>query len=168
MMNKTIRSAFLLLAGILLAGAGCACSVSTQTIEPTFEKAGMSIVLTDAFYEKDLVSQTAYYESSNAIVTALKDEFSTLEAAGIGTDISLSDYAGIVMEVNGLDSEIREEDGLTYFTYEKSVSGKDYQYFASVYQAPDAFWLIQFGCERDNFEELEPDFIKWAGTVTFE
>ena len=73
----------------------------------------MSITLTDEFTEKDLVSATVYFESMDAIVTGLKEEFSTLEAAGLTKDSTVEDYAKAVTTNNQKDSEIKTEDGLT-------------------------------------------------------
>lgn len=53
-----------------------------------------------------------------------------------------------------------EEDGLVYFTYEKSNNGKDYKYYATVFKGTDAYWLIQFACEVDDFDKFLPDFQK--------
>ena len=102
----------------------------------------MSITLTDEFTEKDLVSATVYFESMDAIVTGLKEEFSTLEAAGLTKDSTVEDYAKAVTTNNQKDSKIKTEDGLTYFTYTSDVNGKTYFYIATMYKSNDAFWLF--------------------------
>lgn len=63
---------------IIVAVTGCAL---LEPEEKTFKDKGMSITLTDEFTEKDLVSATVYFESMDAIVTGLKEEFSTLESS---------------------------------------------------------------------------------------
>ena len=75
---------------IIVAVTGCAL---LEPEEKTFKDKGMSITLTDEFTEKDLVSATVYFESMDAIVTGLKEEFSTLEAAGLTKDSTVEDYA---------------------------------------------------------------------------
>lgn len=106
---------------IIVAVTGCAL---LEPEEKTFKDKVMSITLTDEFTEKDLVSATVYFESMDAIVTGLKEEFSTLEAAGLTKDSTVEDYAKAVTTNNQKDSEIKTEDGLTYFTYTSDVNGK--------------------------------------------
>ena len=150
----------------------CACSAKPLKTsggdddDKEFSKSGMTITLTDGFVEKDLVSQTAYYESTKAIVTALKEEFSLFEQAGY-EDMTLEEYGNLVLTTNSFDTEMQHKNGLSYFTYEKSVSGKDFKYFATVFEGSDAFWLIQFASEQKNFDTFQPKFEKWANSVKF-
>ena len=111
----------------------------------------MSITLTDEFTEKDLVSATVYFESMDAIVTGLKE-----------------DYAKAVTTNNQKDSKIKTEDGLTYFTYTSDVNGKTYFYIATMYKSNDAFWLFNFACDSSNQEKFESTFKTWAKSVSFE
>ncbi|WP_461247914.1 hypothetical protein [Treponema sp. R6D11] len=138
------------------------------TSEKVFTKAGMSITLNSTFYEKDYAAYTAYYESSRAGVVTLKEEFTVFKAAGISDTISLNKYAEIVLSSNKLDSKILTDDGLTYFTYEKEIRGKQFTYYATVFRGKDAYWLVQFFAEKDKFESMKPDFVKMAKTVKFE
>lgn len=151
----------------VLASLICLCAVAGCTISPkTFEKAGMQITLTTAFYEKEMVSQTAYYESRTAVVVALKEEFSSLPGA---SDYTLSDYTDLVISGNRISAEThtREGKGYEYFTYEKTVSGNDYFYLATTHKTDDAFWLIQFGCFTKNKDNKTETFLEWADTITF-
>ncbi len=150
---------------IMVAVTGCAL---LEPEEKTFKDKGMSITLTDEFTEKDLVSTTVYFESMDAIVTGLKEEFSTLEAAGLGKDSTALDYAKAVTTNNQKDSEIKTEDGLTYFTYTSDVNGKTYFYIATVYKSNDAFWLFNFACDNSDKEKFESTFKTWAKSVSFE
>ena len=92
----------------------------------------------------------------DAIVTGLKEEFSTLEAAGLTKDSTVEDYAKAVTTNNQKDSEIKTEDGLTYFTYTSDVKSND------------AFWLFNFACDSSNQEKFESTFKTWAKSVSFE
>ena len=133
--------------------------------DKTFSKAGMSIVLTDKFSEKEMVSYTATYDSQRVAVLTLKEEFDLAEGA---SDLTLDEYAQFVLDNNNLEADIKTKGGLVTFEYDKQVSGKHIQYFAAVYKASDAFWLVQFGCEADQYEELSDLILKWAKSVTFE
>ena len=131
---------------ILFLVAGCSLSSLFKESTKKYTVNGISVTMNDSFYEKDLVSQTAYLESQEAIFTALKEEFTELEAAGINKDATLKDYAEAVKNANSFTGDIIEKDGLVYFTYEKDVSGKSFFYLATVYKTDDAFWLINFAC----------------------
>jgi len=132
-----------------------------------FTKAGMTITLTTDFFEKEIASQTAYYESQKYMVTTLKEEFTIFESYGMSTDISAKEYAKLVIDNNMIASTIEEKDNLVYFEYEKAVNGKQISYFATVYKSSDAFWLIQFACESKNAEDSQDLFIEWAQTIKF-
>lgn len=143
--------------------AGCGGAKAKE-----FSKAGMSITLTTAFTEKEMATQTAYYESQKAVVTCLKEEYSLLEDEGMSADdVTLEQYAEAVITLNGLDSEVQTEDGLTYIRYDKSLNGKDFSYYATCFKGTDAFWLIQFACESKNFDTMHDTFKTWAKSVKF-
>lgn len=150
---------------IVVAVTGCAL---LEPEEKTFTDKGMSITLTDDFTEKDLVSTTVYFESMDAVVTGLKEEFSTLEEAGLTKDSIVEDYAKAVAYNNKKEDEIKTEDGLTYFTYTSDVNGKTYFYIASMYKSNDAFWLFNFACDSSDQEQFENTFKTWAKSVKFE
>lgn len=150
---------------IVVAVTGCAL---LEPEKKTFTDKGMSITLTDDFTEKDLVSTTVYFESMDAVVTGLKEEFSTLEEAGLTKDSTVEDYAKAVAYNNKKEDEIKTEDGLTYFTYTSDVNGKTYFYIASMYKSNDAFWLFNFACDSSDQEQFENTFKTWAKSVKFE
>lgn len=145
----------------------CVCGFSACASEKTFEKAGMKITLTTDFYEKELASQTAYYESSSVIVTALKEEFSLM--TGLSTS-TVSEYTDMVLTNNRLSASklTREGKEYMYFTYEKTVSGKNFYYLATTHKSGDAFWLIQFACVASDKDEYSTQFLEWADTITFD
>lgn len=148
----------------LVAALSLFCGCFEKTV--TFEKAGMSITLKGNFVEKEIASQTAYYESTDAIVTAIKEEFTLV--AGF-SDYTLSDYTDLVLRNNKLTAEVtsRENKSYMYFTYEKTVSGKNFYYFATTHKADDAFWLIQFACVVDDKDSKTADFFEWADSIKF-
>lgn len=163
---KKITSVFLCLLMLVGCFALTSCSESTKT----YSKSGFSITMSDDFVEKELVAYTYYLESTTAIMTALKEDFSTFEAVGVSTDISLKEYAELIVTANALDSntEITESDGLTYFTYEKDVSGKSFFYVCYVFKGSNAFWSMNLACETSNKDEFTPKFNEWAKSVTVE
>jgi hypothetical protein len=131
---------------------------------------GMSITLPNSFYKKELASVTNYYESEDAIVTALKESLTDLETIDITSDSSLEDYTKKVLENNNLDSEIYTgvNENYMYFTYEKETSGKDFYYMGVTYKSDDAFWLLNFACVDSNKSKYSDTFLTWANTVEFD
>jgi hypothetical protein len=131
--------------------------------DKSFSKAGMTITLTSHFSEQDMVTQTAYYVSPKAIVTALKEDGSTVG------NYTVKRYAELVCEVNKLTgSTVTAKDGYAEFDYEKEVNGKEYYYYARCFKDGTDYWLFQFACETKNTEECKPLFDKWASSVTFD
>lgn len=137
--------------------------------EKTFEKAEMQITLTEDFGEKEYISFTSVYVSQDVMVFTLKEDAATFQQAGMSfSKMTLDEYAKMVIKANGLSVSPTVENGLTCFVYEKTVSAKDYVYYACVYKSTDGFWLIQFATEQADFEELKPQLCKYAQSVTFE
>ena len=155
----------------VVAAAGCVILVvgmlsgCGKAKDKTFAVDNLSITLNEDFTEQELVTQTGYFVSLTSIVTVLKEELTVFESAGLSTNMSLSDYASLVLTTNQLETEVKSDDGLVGFEYAKTESGKNYQYAAFVYKGSDAYWLVQFGCESKNFDKYREDFIKWAKSV---
>lgn len=147
---------------ILLGG----CAFGNQ--EKTYSSHGISVTMNKGFVEKSIMSQTAYFQGTDALFTALKEDFDTLALIDLGSKSTKKDYAEAVVKNNKADYKVIEKDDLTYFEYEKSISGKDYYYLASVYKTDDAFWLVNFACEKANKEKYESIFKRWAKTVKFD
>lgn len=165
-----IRPVSFAITSLMIAAFACGCGAAAGAKPKDFSKAGMTITLTDDFQEKEIVSQTATYYTDEYMVVALKEEFSLFQQAGLQTDITLEDYAGLIRQNNGIlstSSAVSEEDGVTYFKYEKEVNGKNISYMATVFKGSDAYWLIQFACETQYFEQSSAQFLKWAKTAKF-
>jgi len=161
-MKKTISCIALIvtICTLLLTATGCSF---LEPKDKSFSKAGMTITLTDRFTEQDIVTQTAYYVSQEAIVTALKEYEPSI------AHYTVKAYAELVCTVNNLDPDsVTAKDGYAEFTYEKQLNGKDYYYYARCFKNGTAFWLIQFACETKNIEKYTSTFEKWASSVTFE
>ena len=129
---------------------------------------GMSIEMPVGFYEKSLASTTVYFESQTAIVTGLKETFTTLSQVGLDKDSSVNDYLELVLENNQKEENLKEDENLVYFTYEANVSDKDFFYTTVGYKANDSFWLLNFACEKENKDTYASEFLKWAKTVKFD
>ena len=153
---------------LTLLGAMASCDESEKT--KTYTKDGFSITMNDEFYEKELIAYTYYLESPGAIMTALKEEFTLLQDAGLTPDaVNLKQYAELVILANNSDtSDVVEEDGLTYFTYTAEVTGKTFYYMCFVYKSADAFWSVNLACLDAQKDDYTPKFKEWAKSVVID
>jgi len=155
----------------------CFCVVFIFTIctscngtskEKDFSKAGATITLNENFTEKKVETATAYFESNNAVVTFFKEDFTLFEDRGVPADFTLKEYAELILTANLIEAEIESGGDLTSFVYEKQDSSEiEYTHYATVFESEDAYWLVQFVCEKKDFEKLKPQFEHWAKSVRF-
>lgn len=135
--------------------------------EKTFSYDEMAITLTDEFKEAEIERFTVGYESKKVAVFALKEEFALAEGFG---DYTLEQYANLVIQANSVGSaEVKTGDGLIHFEYDyTSPETKEvFRYFAYVYKADDAFWLIQFATLDENVDKYAEQITEWAKSVEF-
>lgn len=161
-MKKLFSIMAILFASLLVTGC-----FGEKVVSKEFSANGFTITLTEDFYEKELISFTNYYASTGAIVTALKEEFTTLELVGIDSKSSLEDYAKAVEANNNGNYELKMNEKSNYlsFTYNATISGKEYYYYAVVKKGSDSFWLINFACFDDEKDQYQPKFEEWASTI---
>lgn len=133
----------------------------------TFSNSDFSITLPRKFSEESLEGYDYCFDSGDAAVLALKEAFS--EAPG-SEELSVEEYCGLLMKSAGLNTKnLQSDEGLVWFTYDASDSeGTTYTYFTTAYKASDAFWMVQFICEKDEFENLCGDFVTWADSIEFQ
>jgi hypothetical protein len=129
----------------------------------TFSDAGIEITLTDAFEKTDDTGDfDLCYQSKTAVVQMFREAFSD----GVGMeDWTLEEYAEVLIEVNEMDAEVGEEDGLVCFSRTMKSGNKNYHYFSVVLKGNDEFWYVEFVCVEKNFEAYKADFIEWAKSI---
>lgn len=168
----TLKGLLVLIIAIIV-GLTIGCSVGFGLFScvshnaKTFSSNGMTITLTDEFWETNVANYTVAYDSENVAVFALQEPFTLAEGFG---EISLEQYADLVIQTNYLDSvEINTVDGLTYFAYEftNPETNDVYQYFSYVYKTDDAFWLVQFSTLEENSGIYTEQIKEWAKSVEF-
>lgn len=137
--------------------------------EKTFTVDGLSITVKGMFSEQNDLNEAfdLILISPEAGVMILKETFAEFEEADLDTDMSVKEYAEIVMPGNSLSGDPTEKDGLTYFTYTAESEGTNFTYVGFCYRGADAYWLVQMYCPTEDFEATKPDFITWAKSVTF-
>lgn len=125
----------------------------------TFEKAGITLRLTDKFKEEQSERGfDAYYTTDYCGVVVLKEPF-TLEA-GLA-ERPLEQYIQNVIENNGHENiEPRTADGLWYYVnYNNSSYRCVYSY---AYKGTDAFYVVQYIINTQDEETLKPIIHDWA------
>ena len=138
------------------------------TKEKTFTNAGLSITLTNKFHEKEHISVTSYYESEKMMVVVIKENFSLLSRFGVSENSSIEQYLELVISANNHKANLRKEDDIPYFTYERSDSGKDFKYVATAAKGSNAFYLVQYCVIEDTYDDLKDDIFKYASTYETE
>ncbi|MBE6579381.1 MAG: hypothetical protein E7651_06185 [Ruminococcaceae bacterium] len=138
----------------------------------TFSGDGMSITLTDNFYEDSAIGFTQCYSSNDAVVMIMKEKFSAYEGL---EEFTLEEYAEALIgnmntEIVESDFEIKTEGDLVYFEYVVEDPSDDsvYKYFAFVYKSDDAFWFVDFAVMEEDASKMKDDVFEWASSVKFD
>lgn len=139
------------------------CSLLTPSPK-TFSSNGLTIELTSAFKESDMEGFLVSFESNTVLVMGIKEEFSLVKEYAE----DLESYAELVVEVNGVDSEVVKEKGLTYFVYEATADGQDFTYIGVVYEGSDAYWLVNLVCQSSKYSNLKDTMLQYAASVKVE
>ena len=164
--KRTKKKSYIIMAIALVVGIlwGIVGSFfGSEAVAPEiFTREGMSITLTNEFMYVPQDGFTVCYGSEDYAVFAVKEEFTLFDKK-----ISLYEYAGYA--VAGSDIEVADYEGLVCFEYvTESEDGTEYCYFATAFETADAFWLVQFASETEQYEEAFPIFVEWAKSVSFE
>lgn len=156
---------FSVILGLLIGLAPTLGRIATANAAQEFSGSGMTITLTKAFDEASYQGYTQCYESREAVVFMLKEEFALVPGF---EDYTLEEYAELVLYANDFDSEIKTENGVMYFTYTSTPDGTPFYYMATLHKSGDAFWLIQFAAPESMMDKYHPLFLEWAASVEFE
>lgn len=160
---KRILSALLVICMLV---ALCACM---EAKPKEFSSDGLTVTLTDEFKKNTVGGYTVCYATSDVAVFALKEPFSLLEGLD---ELSLDDYAQLVLNANASKgaTEISKKDGLTSMEYDFLNEAEDqlYSYYCAMFKSGDAFWLVQFACKAEDYDEHRATFVNWAKTVSFD
>lgn len=157
----------LLMALLALALSLASCDLLAP--EKTYTCEEMSITVKGMFSQQNDLHEAfdLILLSPSAGVMVLREDLADFEANDLDTDITVAEYAAILMENNELDGSPVEEDGLTYFTYSETAEGTEFTYIGFCYSSPEAYWLVQCYSTSEKFEDMKPAFITWAKSVTF-
>lgn len=163
MLHKRFKSVIILFVAANLILLMSSCSAKMRN----FEKDGMLITLTSDYKETEPGNLTSYYKSPRAAVTSVKKDIDLLNELGISSDISTLDYAELIVKSSGIEVSVYEQNALTYFEYAENTNFGSFKYLACVYKDDDAFWLVQFSCQADIYNDMKSEFLKFAQSVSF-
>lgn len=149
------------------------CAAESEPAAPAaleFSKAGLTVTLTDAFYEKEHMGYTTCFLSDEIAVFLLKEEYTLFENTDFSSASSLEEYAGLVWNANRFTGNVPlvTDSDLKYFEYDYSANGNDYTYRTYVFKAADAFWLVQFASLTDSYAALKDTMHSYAASVVFD
>ena len=150
------------LVGVMIGSFLWSYTFSGDSSQPkTFSQKGITITLHGGFRKTYDSRFTACYTSKEAAMFVLKEPFSTMEGF---ENYTLEQYGNLVIQKNQLTaSEIKTENGLTYYTYE-SEDGKSF-FMAFLFKVEDAFWLVQCATNADQADAYTPQFKQWAASI---
>ena len=144
-----------------------ACSSTSIKNGKTFTENDFEITLTNDFVKKELSGIKYYYEdNTNGILAIINVESKQLfENAGINFPDDAYSYAEFVVKANSLGVDVKKNGNYAQFTYNRSVSGTEYSFYAVTFRTGDNCWLVQFRCNATKLSEYESQFKAWAETV---
>lgn len=117
----------------------------------------------NTYYDSD--NCDCYLENGKVVVTVLKEAKSDINGA-VGREITLKEYGDAVARANGLDSVVYVDSyGNYYLTYERTVEGQVFFYYAVVKESGSNFWLFNFACLKSEKDVNVNNFGKWAGMI---
>ena len=148
--------------GILIGILPALLSIGSNKPE-TFTVDGMSITLTKAFDKVEIEGFDAVYSTEKVSAFISKESFSLMSGLGSYT---LREYGELVMDVNNFSGELKTKDDLMYFEY-TSEDVDNYNYIAFIYKADDAFWMVQFATDEDDYDSYTDRIYEWAASVKF-
>lgn len=130
--------------------------------EKDFTAGQMTITLNESFTQQNLFGYSAVYASEDIIVFVSKD-------TSVFPGTTKEGYAKSLIRNNNLDCELEKDGGLYRFIYNATEeNGKEYSYYAYVYENEGTFWFIQFSTLTKDAKKYADDISDFAKSVRFE
>lgn len=128
---------------------------NNEDLVPYFIDYRFALYLPEGFEEVSANGSTVAYTKDGITVLVLEEKFED-----IGVEFTLDDYISFLHACVGDNASEIFDDYLPYFIYENSEYGM--HYFVTAYEGEDSFWLVQFCCSEDNFNDYQERFLAWA------
>ena len=157
-----------LLLATLLITSFVSCGKSENTNETTFTLDEFSIKLSNDYGMTPHVSFFVSYETADRqAVLVTRNRIELVEEAAQKTNLSLLEYANLVIQINGKGSNPKSNDDFVYYTYATYTDNTHYTYLATVHKSENAYWLVQFVCESDKYEDNQDTYFRYARSIHF-
>ena len=168
-MKICIKKTVVILTVLMLIGLLVGCGKEEVPEEEPVKSEGMSIILGKQYQEATLANATWYYTSPDGLAMGIRSKKDDIEKSGLEAN-SAQDYAEAYIKANSIPGtpKVNSKGNYVYFEYSRKVSGTDYSYLSCVYDNKDEFWLVNFACYKELYNEYKADFFASADTVTFE
>ncbi len=140
-------------------------SCSMEITPHDFTQNGLRITLDTSFSRNTVDGYTASYRSGLATVYLLREAFGDNEDDLLKSDLSLSDYAAMVLKTNGMEYVITDHGDHHSFEYEVKLNDNSLCYYVCLYKMSDAFWTVQFVCDQRYYDVQKTSFESWASSV---
>ena len=159
-----LKNISLLILVTILLLALTACGAATHTVKSE----DMEITLSKEYKKSTLANATWYYTSPDGLAMGIRSLKDDVEKSGLEVD-SASDYAVAYIKANSIPGSpsVKNKNGYVYFKYNHKVSGTEYSYLTCVYDNDDEYWLVNFACYKELYNEYEKEFFASADSVTF-
>lgn len=146
---------------------------SDNTDQKVFQVEELSLTLDNSYSERTAAGYNAAFSSGDKgiVVLVLREGKEFLGSAlGSAMPSTLEEYAALVRQNNialGREvGEIKEDQGILFFEYEFYFT-ITYKYYTAILQSEDAFWLVQFSCDTNNYDQYLDLFSTYVHSVTF-
>ena len=130
---------------------------NNEELVPYFIDDRFVLYLPEGFeYEEDEIEgYAAVIYNDDVTIFVIEEKFED-----IGVEFTLDNYISFLRACVGDNASEIFDDYLPYFIYENSEYGM--HYFVTAYEGEDSFWLVQFCCSEDNFNDYQERFLEWA------
>ncbi|WP_026399815.1 hypothetical protein [Acholeplasma equifetale] len=157
---KKILVVITLLMGVFL--VSCEESNSKE-----FSKSGITITLTDDFYEKEIIAAPFYLESQDNIFMGNREDKSLFSSM-----MTLERYTTLVLGQAEKTTDIEKylDDNIEYYYayYEATVDGRTFGYMLVTLESETHFYLINFACLKSKLEGNKDLYHSWARSIKVE
>ncbi len=155
---------------LILSMSLCACDAAEEILElsgklnaKTFTVDGLSIDLTRDFIRLDFLAEDFDFAIGSEDITILGTNM------GDAGDMSAWDFAVALREgmSNETVTEVADLEGIPTMLYTViDDDGEEMTFMYAIYEASEGLWLLQFGFETDDYNELYPLVKQYALSVT--
>lgn len=159
-----------LILAMLLSLSLCACDAAENVLDTltkakpkTFTVDALTLELTDDFFRLDMLAKDFDFAIGSEDITILGTNM------GDAGDMSAWDFAVALREGMGSETvtEVADLEGIPTMLYTvMDDDGEEMTFMYAIYIASDGLWLLQFGFESEDFEELYPLVKQYACSVT--